>query len=60
MVVELQTRFIAFTEPTAEYLLELPTVTGVDDGVQAAVEVAQPKDDLEKCFGGPQVGVEGA
>lgn len=37
-------------EDTDEGQLELPVVAGVDDGVQAAVEVAQPEDDLEEDF----------
>ena len=51
---------IVFPEPAGVYLFELAAVAGVDDGVQAAVEVAQPEDDFEECFGGAQVGVEGA
>lgn len=35
--------------------LELTIVARVDDGVQTAVEVAQPKDHLEEGIRGPQV-----
>lgn len=40
--------------------LELAVVAGVDDGVQAAVEVAQPEDDLEEHLRRAQVCVERA
>lgn len=40
--------------------LELAVVAGVDDGVEAAVEVAQPEDDLEEHLRWPQVHVERA
>lgn len=32
-------------EDADESQLELPAVAGVDDGIQAAVEVAKPEDD---------------
>ena len=41
-----------------ERQLELTAVAGVDDGVQTAVEVAQPEDHLKEGFGGPQVCIE--
>lgn len=44
----------------ASYLFELPAVARVDDGVQAAVEVAQPKNDFKKCVRWTKTGVEGA
>lgn len=37
-------------EDPNEGLLELTAVTGVNNGVQAAVEVAQPEDHFEECF----------
>lgn len=40
--------------------LELAVVAGIDDGVEAAVEVAQPKDDFEEHLRRPQVHVERA
>lgn len=40
--------------------LELAVVAGVDDGVEAAVEVAQPEDDFEEHLWRPQVHVERA
>lgn len=40
--------------------LELAVVAGVDDGVEAAVEVAQPEDDFEEHIRRPQVDVERA
>lgn len=45
-------------EDTDERQLKLPVVTGVDDGVQAAVEVAQPEDDFEEDFRRAQVHIE--
>lgn len=45
-------------EDTDEGQLELTVVAGVDDGVQAAVEVAQPEDDFEEDFGRPQVHIK--
>lgn len=44
----------------AIYLFELPAVARVDDGVQAAVEVAQPKNDFKKCVRWTKTAVEGA
>lgn len=37
-------------EDPNEGLLELTAVAGVNNGVQAAVEVAQPEDHFEECF----------
>lgn len=37
-------------EDLNEGLLELTAVTRVNNGVQAAVEVAQPEDHFEECF----------
>lgn len=45
-------------EDTDEGQLELPVVAGVDDGVQAAVEVAQPEDDFEEDFRRAQVHIK--
>lgn len=42
----------ARTQHTQEGFLKLLTGTGVDDGVDAAVEIAQPKRYLEDCFRG--------
>ena len=42
-----------------ESQLELPIVAGVDDGVQAAVEVAQPEDDFKEDFRWAQVHIKG-
>lgn len=40
------------------YLLELAAVAGVDDGVQAAVEVSEPENDFEEGFRRTQAAVE--
>lgn len=40
-------------------LFKLTAGAWVDDRVQAAVEVAEPEDHLEKCLWGTQVGIEG-
>lgn len=40
-------------------LFKLTAGAGVDDGVQAAVEVAEPEDHLEKCLWRTQAGIEG-
>lgn len=40
--------------------LELPVVAGVDDGVEAAVEVAEPEDDFEEDVRWAQVHIERA
>lgn len=40
-------------------LFKLTAGAWVDDGVQAAVEVAEPEDHLEKCLWRTQVGIEG-
>lgn len=45
-------------QDTDESYLKLPVVTGVDDGVQAAVEVAQPEDDFEEDFRRAQVHIK--
>lgn len=45
-------------EDTDEGQLELPVVAGVDDGVQAAVEVAQPEDDFKEDFRRAQVHIK--
>lgn len=45
-------------EDSDEGQLELPVVAGVDDGVQAAVEVAQPEDDFKEDFRRPQVHIK--
>lgn len=44
----------------ASYLFELPAVARVDDRIQAAVEVAQPKNDFKKCVRWTKTAVEGA
>lgn len=49
---------LALEEP-GERPLELFTGAGVDHGVDAAVEVAQPKDHLEHSFGWLQCREEG-
>jgi hypothetical protein len=48
----------AALEDADEGLFELSAVAGVDDGIQAAVEVAQPEDHLKERLRGTQVGVE--
>lgn len=48
----------AALKDTYEGLLELSAVAGVDDGVQAAVEVAQPEDHLEQRLRRTKVWVE--
>lgn len=48
----------AALEDADEGLFELSAVAGVDDGIQAAVEVAQPEDHLEERLRGTQVGVK--
>lgn len=45
-------------EDAYEGQFELSAVAGVDDGIQAAVEVAQPEDHLEERLRGTQVGVK--
>lgn len=47
-------------EDANEGQLELAVVAGVDDGVEAAVEVAEPEDDLEEHLRRSQVHVERA
>lgn len=47
-------------EDTDERQLELAVVAGVDDGVQAAVEVAQPEDDFEEDLRRAQVHIKRA
>lgn len=42
------------------YLFELAAVAGINDGVQAAVEVSEPKDNSEEGFRRPQSGVKRA
>lgn len=41
-------------------LFELAAVAGINDGVQAAVEVSEPKDNSEEGFRRPQSGVKRA
>lgn len=38
--------------------LELPVVAGVNDGVEAAVEIAEPEDDFKEGVGRAQVRVK--
>lgn len=45
-------------EDEAESVLELPAVAGIDDGIQAAVEVTEPENDLEDDVRRPQADVE--
>lgn len=47
-------------EQAGEGALELLAGAGVDDGVDAAVEVAQPEDDFEHDLRGLQLGEQGA
>lgn len=49
---------LAFQDPD-ESQLELAVVAGVDDGVQAAVEVTKPEDYFEEGFRWPQVHIKG-
>lgn len=42
------------------YLFELAAVAGVDDGVQAAVEVSEPEDDFEEGLRRPEAAAERA
>lgn len=45
-------------EDEAESVLKLPAVAGIDDGVQAAVEVTQPENDFEDGVRRPQADVK--
>lgn len=45
-------------EDADEGHLKLAVVVGVDDGVQAAVEIAQPEDDFEEQVGWAQVHIK--
>ena len=44
----------------SSYLFKLSAVAGVDDRVQAAVEVSQPEDDFKEGFRRTQAAVEWA
>lgn len=45
-------------EDEDESVLELPAVAGIDDRVQAAVEVTEPENDFEDGVRRPQTDVE--
>lgn len=50
---------VALTAQDAnETLFEFTAVAGINDGVQAAVEVAEPEDHLKKRLWRPQIGVK--
>lgn len=42
------------------YLFELAAVAGIDDGVQAAVEVTEPENDFEEGFRRTETDADGA
>lgn len=50
---------VALTAQDADKsLFKLTAGAWVDDGVQAAIEVAEPENHLEKCLWRTQVGIE--
>lgn len=51
---------VALTAQDADKsLFKLAAGAWIDDGVQAAIEVTEPEDYLEKCLWRTQVGIEG-